>query len=79
MRNANMAAESKKPAKLASSGTADKSRDIALAAKITRHECACGCGALIPLKDLYSIKSIGGGHARMKYYVRGHETRPPVK
>ena len=74
-----MPAESKKPVKIASTAQADKDRAFALAARVTRRLCACGCGALIPLKDMYSIKSIGDGHARMKHYIRGHENRSATK
>jgi hypothetical protein len=66
----------KKTAKLAISNAADKSREIEMGNAITRHICACGCGTAIALKDLLPVKTIGSGHASMKFYVRGHETRP---
>jgi len=62
-----------------SNPVADKDRAIALGNTLTRHQCECGCNAFIPLKDLFSIKSMGSGHARMKFYIRGHENRTSAK
>ena len=65
-----------KAAKPAAGKAGDKGRDIALAPAMTRHICACGCGKFSSVKELRPVRSIGVGHARMVYYIAGHEVRP---
>ena len=69
-------AKPSKSNKTPSAKAKERETDIVVAPAMTRHLCACGCGKFSSVKDLRPIKSIGGGHAHMIYYISGHEAHP---